>query len=249
MAFGLAVFASESQAQCVGNCGTDGADGVVTLSPTGNSSYQFISTASGLSGAGEISTVGGTNGSQFTSVNFSGTSGEALTFYFNYVTSDGAEFADYGWAELQAADNSHVAWLFTGRTAPIGNTSPGLGLPANNSTLIPPTSAIVAGGPFGPRSARPRANVSTRVAGTRVAIQSVFDLPSDGAYHVVFGVTNFLDTNFDTGLAFDGLAAGGTPIKPGVPEPTTWAMMLLGFAGLGVAGWRRAKSGRALSRA
>jgi hypothetical protein len=30
----------------------------------------------------------------------------------------------------------------------------------------------------------------------------------------------------------------------GVPEPSTWAMMLLGFAGLGFAGYRRAKGGR-----
>jgi hypothetical protein len=30
-----------------------------------------------------------------------------------------------------------------------------------------------------------------------------------------------------------------------VPEFSTWAMMLLGFAGLGFAGYRRAKDGRA----
>jgi hypothetical protein len=30
----------------------------------------------------------------------------------------------------------------------------------------------------------------------------------------------------------------------GVPEPATWAMMLVGFAGLGYAGYRKAKSGR-----
>ncbi len=30
-----------------------------------------------------------------------------------------------------------------------------------------------------------------------------------------------------------------TPIGPPVPEPSTWALMLLGFAGLGFAGWRR----------
>ena len=39
--------------------------------------------------------------------------------------------------------------------------------------------------------------------------------------------------------------------KPGwvlyspVPEPSTWAMMLLGFAGVGFAGYRRARAGRA----
>ena len=30
-----------------------------------------------------------------------------------------------------------------------------------------------------------------------------------------------------------------------VPEPSTWAMMLLGFVGLGFAGYRRARTGRA----
>ena len=35
-----------------------------------------------------------------------------------------------------------------------------------------------------------------------------------------------------------------------VPEPSTWAMMLLGFAGLGFAGYRKARSARsALSAA
>jgi hypothetical protein len=32
-------------------------------------------------------------------------------------------------------------------------------------------------------------------------------------------------------------------VTSGVPEPSTWAMMLLGFAGLGIAGYRNAKSG------
>jgi hypothetical protein len=30
-----------------------------------------------------------------------------------------------------------------------------------------------------------------------------------------------------------------------VPEPSTWAMMLIGFAGLGFAGYRRARAGHA----
>ena len=29
--------------------------------------------------------------------------------------------------------------------------------------------------------------------------------------------------------------------EPAVPEPSTWAMMLVGFAGLGFAGYRRAR--------
>ena len=30
-----------------------------------------------------------------------------------------------------------------------------------------------------------------------------------------------------------------TPVGPPVPEPSTWVLILLGFAGLGFAGWRR----------
>ena len=33
--------------------------------------------------------------------------------------------------------------------------------------------------------------------------------------------------------------------SPTVPEPSTWGMMLLGFAGLGFAGYRRARVGPA----
>jgi unsaturated chondroitin disaccharide hydrolase len=35
--------------------------------------------------------------------------------------------------------------------------------------------------------------------------------------------------------------------SPTAPEPSTWAMMLVGFAGLGFAGYRRARAGRASS--
>jgi hypothetical protein len=35
------------------------------------------------------------------------------------------------------------------------------------------------------------------------------------------------------------------PVTPAVPEPSTWAMMLAGFAGLGFMGYRRAREPRA----
>jgi hypothetical protein len=56
------------------------------------------------------------------------------------------------------------------------------------------------------------------------------------------GLTNFIST-------LNGGGGGGSfvwdptavPPQPGVPEPSTWAMMLLGFAGLGYAGYRQSK--------
>jgi PEP-CTERM motif len=41
------------------------------------------------------------------------------------------------------------------------------------------------------------------------------------------------------------LGVGGSVITSGVPEPSTWAMMVIGFIGLGYAAFRRGAKGRA----
>ena len=55
------------------------------------------------------------------------------------------------------------------------------------------------------------------------------------------------DLVFDisTLLAASGLSAGFDTDNSTVPEPSTWAMMLIGFAGLGFAGYRRTRKGHA----
>ena len=42
-------------------------------------------------------------------------------------------------------------------------------------------------------------------------------------------------------IGIDNVSILGTSV-PGTPEPSTWAMMLLGFAGLGFMGWRSRKT-------
>ena len=50
-----------------------------------------------------------------------------------------------------------------------------------------------------------------------------------------------------TGTANRALGVGGTVTTSSVPEPSTWAMMLLGFAGLGYAAFRRKGQAHALA--
>lgn len=48
--------------------------------------------------------------------------------------------------------------------------------------------------------------------------------------------------NFYEFLGYEGPSSGTyLALSPAVPEPSTWTMMLLGFAGLGFAGYRQAK--------
>lgn len=235
-------------ATCVGNCGVLGPDGVVTA-PPGGGTYGYVSTDGGVSGAGQIATVGGTNGSLYTSDTFVATAGQMLSFNFNYVTSDGTgSFVDYGWAALVDSSNAVVAYLFTGRTTPTGNTSPGFGLPANAATLTPAATPIIAGGPeWSPLGGSSGACYSSISSGCGYTgwIGSTYSIASAGTYAIQFGVTNYGDTDFDSGLAYSGLALDGAPIDTGsgnsgaVPEPATWAMMIVGFALVGASMRRR----------
>jgi PEP-CTERM motif len=93
------------------------------------------------------------------------------------------------------------------------------------------------------------------------------DLPSDTPGNLIHTFTNTATTVVDlfsdnfAGLVSDSgpfsmteqaifmltpfgqlINRGQTEIKSAVPEPSTWAMMLLGFAGLGYAGFRKARS-------
>ena len=68
-----------------------------------------------------------------------------------------------------------------------------------------------------------------------------------------FALVGSLGTSFDEVTVIAGLASGIKEMKQfdlqglSDPEPSTWAMMLIGFAGLAYAGFRKMKGARALS--
>jgi hypothetical protein len=219
-----------------GTYGTSAANGVVTLAPGGGSQYGFVSTDGGVTGVSPFDLSGNTTGSVLRSTIFSAQAGDALDFNFNYVTSDGAGYSDYGWARLLNTDLTQAALLFTARTTTSGNTVPGFGLPATTATVSP--SSIIGGAPVWSALGSSSNTCWSGGCGYTGWVSSTFSIASSGNYILEFGVMNWSDTAYQTGLAFDGITIAGTPI-PAVPEPESLAMMLAGLGLVGAIARRR----------
>lgn len=215
---------------CTGNCGSLGPDGVVTSSPLGGD-YIYVSTESGAGGAGTLPTgsLGGeTNGSNLKSPTFAAGAGDKLKFYFNYVTSDGSGFADYGWAALLDSTDAVVAVIFSARTTPSGDTVPGFGMPPLLSSLTPATTPIIGGGPAWSPLGGSSGACYDAGCGYTGWILAEYTIAAAGMYKFAFGTANWSDLNYDTGLAIDGITIGGTTIGE-VPEPSTFAFLGIGL--------------------
>ncbi len=116
-----------SQWACTGACGSAAADGDITLAPTGNAQYAWLSTFGSTAldvspllieeSGGGGSTFFQTNGSSWLSPAFTLTAGQSVDAWFNYVSTDGKGFDDYAWARLvHAGSGDTAAWLFTARS-------------------------------------------------------------------------------------------------------------------------------------
>ena len=226
---------------CTGTCGTAAANGDVTLSPLNNSQYGYVVTNDGVTGVSPFSTGGETTGSKLVSNAFTAAAGDKLNFYFNYITSDGSGFADYGFARLlNASDNSQAALLFTAQTKPSGNIIPAQGLPAPDAAI--PTAVIIPNAtnwsPLGSDSGKCFATG----CGSTGWVLSSFDIAMAGSYLLEFGVINFDDSAYQTGLAFDGITVDGKPIDTPSSVPLPGAVWLFGSAIVGFAGFGRRNS-------
>lgn len=218
--------------ECQGACGTSPANGVVT-SPAGTS-YGWVSTYGGVDDVA-LPGVGGTgsptNGSTLRSVPFAAQVGDELSFRFNYVTSDGAGFSDYAWARLLDPSGNQVALLFTARTTVDGSVIPGFAMPEPAATLVPPSAVIVAGAPEWEPLGTSSGECWDVGCGYSGWIESDYLIAQAGTYVLEFGVTNWDDTAFDSGMAFDGVTIAGVPV---IPEPEAYLMLVAGLALLGL---------------
>ena len=253
LALGASYTGNALAATCIGSCGTSTAtDGVVTI-PSGFSSVGWISTNGGVTGAGQFGGAGGTDGSAYTTSTFTATAGQTLQYNFNYITSDGAQYADYASVQLQTAGGTPVATLLTAQTEPSGSIIPAPGLPAISAgvTLNPASVPIIPGGPvWSPLGPTYSGLCYSTGCGYTGWVLSDYTIGSDGTYQLVFGVTTFIDTIYDSGLAFAGISVcTGTSCNPigTTPLPAALPLFATGLGAFGLLGWRRKRKAAAVA--
>lgn len=229
---------------CIGGCGASPANGVVTAPPSPLSTqYGWVSTNGGVNNVSPFGISGTTNGSKLTSVAFVANVGDLLEFDFNYVTSDGSQYNDYGWSRLLNADSTQAAILFTARTSTSGSIIPGFGMPAPSATLTPPSVPIIVGSSWAPLGGSSGTCYGAGCGHTGW-VHASYTIATAGSYLLEFGAANLLDTAYQSGMAFDGAMIQGQIIgAPPVPEPETYAMLLAGLGLMGFTARRKKKNG------
>jgi hypothetical protein len=138
-----------------------------------------------------------------------------------------------------SASGTLIVWVTeTGLTSPLGEVKFTSGLTSNLlggaisavtlSTFVSPTDGV------SPPNGTPLATAAFAGLGTNTS--STVENPGTGPYSLqeVF-VIHALGAG-DANLTIDLTSAA-------IPEPSTWAMMLLGFSGLGFLGYRKARQG------
>jgi hypothetical protein len=181
-------------------------------------------------------------------VNFSDNTTNSATW-----TSAGA--VGTGWSLVETGDTFSSPWTFanTGAIAITGFTFDGV--PGNT------TFDIVGDPELSPGSARGKSiNSVTGPDGLSVAVLYTNRLHVGGVFYgdqytamtFTFGGGGLTTNNslvYVTDTDNAAAAGPGGGIHPAVPEPSTWAMMILGFAGVGFMAYRRRNQSAAPSAA
>ena len=238
---------SDGTASSTVGCGTSApvAGEAVQASPDASSTgYAWVSTAQNsgvtppsfpvakLPAAVPTTDSGGTlritNGATYTSTPFAAQAGAPISFYFNYVTSDGSgsgtTYADYAWARLLDSNGAEVALLFTARTDPSISVVPGNGMPPAAATLTPVSAPIIAGAPTWAPLGTVLAGSGTCFGGASGGcgysgwVKADYTIVQAGSYQLEIGVVNWRDNISQSGLAVDGLLVAGQP--PGTLIPS-----------------------------
>lgn len=209
------------------SCGVSGANGVVTTSGlAGSSQYGWITTRNGtndnsvqlpgvVAPPGRFGPASATNGTAWT-FDFFANAGDVLSFRFNYITSDGFGYEDYGYAKL---DND---LLFTARSSPAAPAVPGAGMPVQSLYTGAPTGNIQANKTTWDALGQWSNTCWDAGCGFTGWLTTQYTITTTGTHSLKFGVVNLNDQLWDTGLAFDfNLDVTGTvpPVNP-VDPPT-----------------------------
>jgi hypothetical protein len=178
------------------------------------------------------------NGTLLISPTFTAKAGDLLSFYFNYVTSDGPgyDYYDYAWAALAdpALSEPSVTYLVTARTQSSGSIVPGPGMHGVASLLTPSSVPIIPGGPaWSPLGSNSGDCYSGSGAGCGYTgwVKAEYTIPTAGNYVLAFGTVNLNDSQYNSGMAIDGATIAGQVI---IPEPSTFVLIGLGLGGLAV---------------
>src|SRR5690606_32993423 len=129
-------------------------------------------------------------------------------------------FADYAWAALLTPNLDPVAILFTARTQPSGTIVPGQGLPGVEATLDPSSVPIIGGAPTWNPLGSSSGTCYDAGCGYTGWVSSTYNIADAGDYVLQFGVTNWSDTSYQSGMAFSGLSIGGVSLTPVLLTPT-----------------------------